>query len=95
MGQPPHVPSLPVAIAMALGARSLLESERLQSHHQGRFGPAPSDSTMRRLLAELGDKTVLEIAKVQRRVRRHLWMLLHLRPASFPWLTVAGRRLAG
>ncbi|MGW9026017.1 transposase, partial [Streptomyces sp. NPDC055722] len=84
-----------LAVAMVLGARSLLEAEQLQLHHQGLFGRAASDSTMRRLLAELDDKTLMKIAKVRRRVRRHVWMLLHLRPGGFPWLTVAGRRLTG
>ncbi|MGW1008242.1 transposase [Streptomyces sp. NPDC002520] len=84
-----------LAVAMALGARSLLEAEQLQLHHQGLFGPAASDSTMRRLLAELDDKTLRKIAKVRRRVRRQVWMLLHLRPGGFPWLTVAGRELTG
>ncbi|MFM9444318.1 hypothetical protein [Streptomyces acidiscabies] len=30
-----------LAVAMVLGARSLLEAEQLQLHHQGLFGPAP------------------------------------------------------
>ncbi|MCX4429737.1 hypothetical protein [Streptomyces mirabilis] len=64
-----------LAVAMVLGARSLLEAEQLQLHHQGLFGPAASDSTMRRLLAELDDKTLMKIAKVRRRVRQHVWML--------------------
>jgi hypothetical protein len=84
-----------LAVAMVLGARSLLEAEQLQLHHQGVFGPAASDSTMRRLLADLDDKTLRKMAKVRRRVRRHVWTLLHLRPGGFPWLTVAGRRLTG
>ena len=50
---------------------------------------------MRRTLAGLDDKTLAKIAKVRRRVRRHVWMQLHLRPGGFPWLTVAGRRLTG
>ncbi|MFM9444317.1 transposase [Streptomyces acidiscabies] len=46
---------------------------------------------MRRLLAGLDDKTLMKIAKV----RRHVWMLLRLRPGGFPRLTVAGRRPTG
>jgi hypothetical protein len=84
-----------LTVAMVLGARSLLEAEQLQLHHQGLFGRAASDSTMRRLLAELDEATLTRIAKVRRRVRRHVWTLLHLRPGGFPWLTVAGRRLTG
>ncbi|MET7317352.1 IS1380 family transposase [Streptomyces thermoviolaceus] len=84
-----------LAVVMVLGARSLLEAEQLQLHHQGLFGAVASDSTMRRLLAGVDGKTLMKVAKVRRRVRRHVWMLLHLRPGSFPWLTVAGRRLKG
>lgn len=61
-----------LAVPMVLGARSLLEAEQLQPHHQGLLGPAVSDSTMRRLLANLDDKTLMKIAKVRRRVRRHV-----------------------
>lgn len=50
---------------------------------------------MRRLLAEPDGKTLIRIVKVRRRVRRHVWMLLHRRPGGFPWLTVAERRLRG
>ncbi|MFJ8604309.1 transposase [Streptomyces shenzhenensis] len=80
-----------LAVTMVLVARSVLEAEQLQLHHQGMFSPASSDSTMRRLLAEFDDKTLMKIAKVRRYVRT----LLHLRPGGFPWLTVAGRRLTG
>ncbi|MFE4578103.1 IS1380 family transposase [Streptomyces chartreusis] len=84
-----------LAIAIGLGARSLLEAEQLQLHHRGLFGTAVSDSTMRRLLAGLDDTVLIKIAKVRRRVRRQVWMLLRLRPGGFPWLTVAGRYLKG
>jgi hypothetical protein len=82
-----------LAVTIVLGARSLLEAEQLQLHHQGLFGPAVSDSTTRRVLAGLDEQTLTRIAKVRRRVRRHVWMLLRLRPGGFPWLTVAGRTL--
>ncbi|MEV0495874.1 transposase [Streptomyces atratus] len=84
-----------LAVAIVLGARSLLEAEHLQLHHQGLFGPAVSDSTMRRVLAGLDEQTLHKIAKVRRRVRRHVWTLLRLRPGGFPFLTVAGRTLTG
>lgn len=84
-----------LAVAIVLGARSLLEAEHLQVHHRGLFGPAASDSTMRRVLAGLDEDTLQKIAKVRRRVRRHVWCLLHLRPGGFPYLTVAGRHLKG
>ncbi|MGW0885856.1 IS1380 family transposase [Streptomyces sp. NPDC002671] len=84
-----------LAVAIVLGARSLLEAEQLQLHHQGLFGPSVSDSTTRRVLAGLDEQTLTQIAKVRRRVRRHVWTLLHLRPGGFPQLTVAGRTLKG
>ncbi|MEY9988269.1 hypothetical protein ABIE67_000301 [Streptomyces sp. V4I8] len=84
-----------LAVAIVLGARSLLEAEQLHLHHQQLFGPAVSDSTMRRVLAGLDEHTLRKIAKVRRRVRRQVWGLLHLRPGGFPYLTVAGRHLKG
>jgi hypothetical protein len=84
-----------LAVSTALGARSLLESEQLQLHHQGLFGPAVSDSTTRQVLAGFDEPMLKRIANVRRRVRRHVWMLLRLRPGGFPWLTVAGRALTG
>lgn len=62
-----------IAVATVRAARTPLEAEELQLHHQGLFGPGTSDSTMRRLLlAGLGDKTLAKIAKVRQRVRRHV-----------------------
>ncbi|WP_406724713.1 transposase [Streptomyces sp. GD-15H] len=84
-----------LAGALVPGTRSLLEAERLQLHQQGLFGQAVSDSTTRRVLAGLDERTLTRIAKAWRRVRRHVWTLLHLRPGGFPCLTVAGRALTG
>ncbi|KIE22896.1 transposase [Streptomyces sp. MUSC 125] len=84
-----------LAVAIVLGARSLLEAEQLQRHHQGVFDTPASDSTVRRLLIGLDDTTLAKIAKVRRRARRHVWTLLRLRPGGFPWIEVAGRRLKG
>jgi Transposase DDE domain group 1 len=84
-----------LAVAIALGATNLLEAEQLQLHHRPLFGTAASDSTVRRTLAALDQATLGGIAKARRQVRRHVWSLLHLRPAGFPWLTVAGKRLSG
>ncbi|MEW2494872.1 hypothetical protein AB0942_15260 [Streptomyces nodosus] len=47
------------------------------------------------MLAALGEATLATIAKVQARVRRHVWSLLPLRAGGFPWLVVAGKRLCG
>ncbi|MFF1747033.1 transposase, partial [Streptomyces mirabilis] len=84
-----------LAIAIVLGAADLSEAEQLQLHHRPLFGPAASDSTARRMLAALDEGTLMKIAKVRARVRRQVWSLLHLRPGGFPWLVVAGKRLAG
>nr|WP_263008683.1 transposase [Nonomuraea phyllanthi] len=84
-----------LATAIACGARSLLEAERLQAHQAALFGTAPSDSTTHRTLADLDKPMLARIAKTRARVRRHVWQLLHLRPGGFPWLTVAGKRLRG
>jgi hypothetical protein len=50
---------------------------------------------MRWVLAGLDEPTQRKIAKVRRRVRRHVWMLLHLRPGGFLRLTVVRRYLKG
>lgn len=82
-----------LAVAIVLGARNLSEAEALQAHHQRLFGPAVSDSTMRRTLAGLDDGALAALARVRVRVRGRVWTLLHLRPGGFPWLTVAGKVL--
>ncbi|MET7544131.1 IS1380 family transposase, partial [Streptomyces sp. NPDC005507] len=84
-----------VALAIVLGATNLSEAEQLQHHHQGLFGAPVSDSTLHRLLSGLDETTLVKIAKVRRRVRRHVRTLLHLRPGGFPYLAVAGRHLKG
>ncbi|WP_228718097.1 transposase [Kitasatospora acidiphila] len=73
----------------------MLEAEQLQLHHRPLFGTAASDSTVRRTLAALDEAAQAKIAKARRQVRRRVWSLLHLRPAGFPWLVVAGKRLSG
>lgn len=84
-----------LAVSITLGAKNVLEAEQLQLHHRPLFGAPASDSTVHRALTALDEKTLLRIARVRRRVRRHVWSRLHLRPGGFPWLTVAGRRLSG
>jgi hypothetical protein len=80
-----------LAVSIMLGATNLLEAEQLQLHHGRVFGPAVSDSTLHRLLSGLDEPARAQIAKARRKVRRHVWSLLHLRPGGFPYLTVAGR----
>ncbi|MET8130013.1 IS1380 family transposase [Streptomyces sp. NPDC005065] len=84
-----------LAVAIVLGARNLLEAEQLQLHHGRVFGPVVSDSTLHRLLSAMDEPMRAKIAKARRRVRRHVWTLLHLRPGGFPYPTVAGRYLKG
>jgi hypothetical protein len=84
-----------LAVAIVLGATNLSEAEQLGLHHRGLFGPSASDSTTRRTLAGLDDTALALIARARRKVRRHVWSLLHLRPGGFPWLSVAGRHLKG
>lgn len=84
-----------LVVAMVLGATNLSAVEALLAHQAGVFGPPASDSTLRRLLESMDDTVLLMIARARRRVRRHVWTLLHLRPGGFPWLIVAGKRLTG
>lgn len=84
-----------LAVAIMRGATNLLEAEGIQSHHGLLLGAPASDSTVHRALAALDGQTLLKIARVRHRVRRHVWSRLRLRPGGFPWLTVAGRRLTG
>jgi Transposase DDE domain group 1 len=86
---------LGLASAIVLGAKNLSEAEQLQIHHTALLGSPASDSTARRALADLDEPALNRIAKVRARVRQHVWQLLHLTPDGFPWLTVAGKRLAG
>ncbi|TLQ41920.1 hypothetical protein [Streptomyces marianii] len=48
-----------LAVAIVMGARNLSEAEALQAHHQGLFGPAVSDSTTRRALADLDEQALV------------------------------------
>jgi Transposase DDE domain group 1 len=86
---------LGLASAIVLGAENLSEAERLQAYHTALRGIPASDSTTNRALAALDESELNRIAKVRARIRQHVWNLLRLRPAGFPWLTVAGKRLAG
>ncbi len=84
-----------LACAIVLGATNLLEAERLQRHWLPLFGPPVSDSTLRRTLEAIDTPTAARIERVRAAIRRLVWARLALRPAGFPWITVAGRELAG
>ena len=65
------------------------------AHHAPVLGPEPSDTTVRRTL-ELADPATLDkVARVRARVRAHAWSLIRATLAGFPWLTIAGKVLAG
>ncbi|MEV4562082.1 transposase [Kitasatospora sp. NPDC049285] len=84
-----------LSTAIVLGVKNLLGAEQLQAHQQPLLGRPPSDSTMRRTLAGVDERLLARIGRACGRVRRHVWNLLAARPAGFPWLTVAGKRLTG
>lgn len=58
-----------LAVAIVLGVRSVRQAEQWQLHHQGLFGTGASDSTVRRMLAGLDQRTLAKIAKMRARVR--------------------------
>jgi hypothetical protein len=84
-----------LAASIVLGATNLAEAEAVQAHHAAVLGTAASDSTAHRALTALDETARARIAKARARIRRHVWALLQLRPGGFPWLSVAGKRLAG
>ncbi|WP_234367649.1 hypothetical protein [Streptomyces pluripotens] len=61
-----------LAVAIVLGAKNLSKAEHLLLHHRPLFGFAASDSTVRRMLAALGEATLARIAKARARVRRRV-----------------------
>jgi hypothetical protein len=64
-------------------------------HQAAVFGRVPSDTTVRRTLELADPRTLDKIAKVRAAVRAHVWSLIAATQAGFPWLTIAGKRLAG
>ncbi len=83
-----------MAVAIALGATSMNDIALL-AHQEPVLGAAPSDTTARRTLELADERTLGKIAKVRARVRAHVWSLIAATPAGFPWLTIAGKLLAG
>jgi hypothetical protein len=70
-----------MAVAIALGATSMSDITVL-AHHAPVLGPEPSDTTVRRTL-ELADPATLDkVARVQAKVRAHVWSLICARPAG-------------
>jgi Transposase DDE domain group 1 len=83
-----------MAVAIALGARSMNDIALL-AHHEPVFGAPPSDTTVRRTLELADPRTLDKIARVRAAVRGHVWSLICATPAGFPWLAIAGKLLAG
>ncbi|MGW4792686.1 hypothetical protein ACWEPC_09785 [Nonomuraea sp. NPDC004297] len=67
-----------LAAAIACGARSLLEAERLQAQQAALFGTAPSDSNSPHA-GRPGRADARPHRQTRARIRRHVWHLLHLR----------------
>ena len=83
-----------MAVAIVLGATSMSDIALL-AHQEPVFGAAPSDTTVRRTLELADPRTLDKIARVRARIRGHVWSLIAATPAGFPWLTIAGKLLAG
>jgi hypothetical protein len=83
-----------MAVAIALGATSMSDIALL-AHQELAFGAPPSDTTIRRTLELADGKTLRKVAKARAKVRMHVWELIAATAAGFPWLTIAGKLLAG
>ncbi len=83
-----------MAVAIALGATSMSDIALL-AHHAPVLGAEASDTTVRRTLELADPRTLDKVARVRAAVRAHVWSLICATPAGFPWLTVAGKLLAG
>jgi len=58
------------------------------------LGPAPSGSTVRRVLDLATDRVLTRIAQARARIRKHVWAQIEA-AGGFPWLEIAGKTLAG
>jgi Transposase DDE domain group 1 len=83
-----------MAVATALGATSMSDIALL-AHQELVFGAPPSDTTIRRTLELADDKTLRKVARARAKVRTYVWELIAATAAGFPWLTIAGKLLAG
>jgi len=81
------------AIAIALGATAMADIAVLGQLGPA-LGPAPSPSTVRRVLDLASDRTLARIAQARARIRKHVWEQIEA-AGGFPWLEIAGRSLAG
>jgi hypothetical protein len=83
-----------LAVAQILGAEAISDFQGLR-HLAPVIGPVPSNPTVWRALAEIGELQLRRVNDVVTSFRRHWWGLLAARPEGFPWLRVAGRELTG
>ena len=81
------------AIAIAMGATAMADIAVL-GQLSPVLGPAPSGSTVRRVLDLATDRTLARIAQARARIRGHVWAQIEA-AGGFPWLDVAGKVLAG
>ena len=81
------------AIAIALGATAMADIAVLGQLGPA-LGPAPSASTVRRVLDLASDRTLARIAQARARIRKHVWEQIEA-AGGFPWLEIAGKSLAG
>jgi hypothetical protein len=81
------------AIAIAMGATAMADIAILD-HLALVPGAAPSGSTVRRVLGLASDPVLVKISQARARTRKHVWELIE-KAGGFPWLTVAGKTLAG
>jgi DDE family transposase len=84
-----------MAVAIALGAVSMSDIGLL-AHLAPVLGASPSGPTVRRAL-ELAGGTAMagRAARARAKARAHVRQLLGETPGGFPWLTIAGKTLAG
>jgi hypothetical protein len=83
-----------LVVAIVIGSRSLADIELLA--HQAAVSGAPaSDSTVRRMPAELDAKSHARIQAARAKVRAHVWELIAARDSGFCWVAIAGRVLTG
>jgi Transposase DDE domain group 1 len=81
------------AIAIALGATAMADIAVLGQLGPA-LGPAPSASTVRRVLDLASDQVLTRVAQARARIRKHVWEQAEA-AGGFPWLEVAGKALTG
>jgi Transposase DDE domain group 1 len=81
------------AIAIAMGATAMADIAVLDQLALV-LGTAPSGSTVRRVLGLACDQILVKVSQARARIRKHVWDLIE-DAGGFPWLTVAGKTLAG